>query len=120
MVVSQGDVFWIQFGAARGAEPAKLRPGLVISHNRFNASRIDTVVVAAVTSNMRLATARGNVVLFQGEAGLTVPSVVNVSQLRTIDRAYLGQRLGTLSDLRMQQIWQGLCLLLQPDHGQPV
>ena len=105
-------------GGRRFAWAIPLRPGLVISHNRFNASRIETVVVAALTSNMRLAAARGNVALLQGEAGLAVPSVVNVSQLRTIDRGFLGQRIGTLSALRMQQVWQGLCLVLQPDSVQ--
>lgn len=115
MVVSQGDVFWIQFGSARGAEPAKLRPGLIISHNRFNASRIDTVVVAAVTSNLRLADVPGNVALDLGEGGLAKSSVVNISQLRTVDREFLGQRIGALSARRMDQVWQGLRLLLEPE-----
>jgi len=114
MVIAQGEIYWIQLGGARGSEPAKLRLGLIISHDRFNSSRIETVVVASITSNTRLAAAPGNVALLHDEGGLTKQSVINISQLRTVDRAFVGQRIGKLSAARMSQVWAGLCLLLQP------
>jgi mRNA interferase MazF len=87
-----------------------------VQHDRFNRSAISTIVVAAVTSNLRLAAMPGNVRLRRGEAGLAQPSVVNVSQLRTIDRSRLGDRVGTLGPRRMRDVLAGLNLLLGTDE----
>jgi mRNA interferase MazF len=84
---------------------------LVVQHDRFNRSAISTVVVAAVTSNLRLAAMPGNVRLRRGEAGLLLPSVVNISQLRTIDRSRLGERIGMLGPARLREVLTGLTLL---------
>jgi mRNA interferase MazF len=84
---------------------------LVVQHDRFNRSAISTTVVAAVTSNLRLAAMPGNVRLRRGEAGLSLPSVVNVSQLRTVDRSRLGERVGVLGPVRMREVLEGLALL---------
>lgn len=108
----QGEVYWLHFGGSEGSEPGGRRPALVVQHNRFNRSAISTTVVAAMTSNLRLADMPGNVRLRRGEAGLPRASVVNVSQLRTIDRVRLGERLGVLREERMLQVLRGLALLL--------
>lgn len=114
MVVSQGDVYWIDLGLPQGSEPGFRRPIVVIQNNAFNRSRISTVVVASITSNLKLAKAPGNVTLQKGEAGLPKPCVVNISQLITVDRSILGEKLGTLNPSRFREILQGIHLLLQP------
>ncbi len=114
MVIRQGDVFWIDFGRARGSEPAKRRPALVVQSDLFNRTAIQTTVVAALTTNLRLGEAPGNVRLAKGEAGLPLASVVNVSQIRTLDKSALVDRLGRLSADRFAQVRLGLDLLLGP------
>ena len=89
---------------------------MVVQHDRFNRSAISTVVVAAITSNLRLAAMPGNVRLRGGEGGLPRPSVVNVSQLRTVDRRQLAERVGALGHDRIQDVLQGLALLLGTDR----
>ena len=111
MVVRQGDVLWLHFGGS-GSEPRGRRPAVVIQHDRFNRSAINTTVVAAVTSSLNLAAMPGNVRLRKGEAGLPKPGVVNVSQVVTVDRDRLGEKLGTLSPTRCREVLQGLGLVL--------
>ncbi len=112
----QGEVYWLTF-AGDGSEPRGRRPAVVVQHDRFNRSAIRTTVVAAVTSNLRLAAMPGNVRLRKGEANLSRPSVVNVSQILTIDRARLAERVGTLGAERVRDVLEGLALLLgiEPD-----
>jgi mRNA interferase MazF len=116
MVIQQGEVYWLQFGAIEGSAPAGRRPALIVQHDRFNRSAISTTVVAAITSNVRLGAMPGNVRLRKGEAGLPRPSVVNVSQIRTIDRTRLGNRVGLLGRSRMQDVLRGLALLFGTDE----
>jgi mRNA interferase MazF len=111
-VVSRGEVWWIDFADPIGSASGYRRPGLLVSSDRFNRSRIATVIVAAITSNQRLAAAPGNVALPSGTAGLTRPSVVNVSQVLTIDRALLDQRIGRLGRERLVDVDRGLRLVL--------
>ena len=112
VVVRQGDVYWLAFGAPHDSAPAGRRPALVIQHDRFNRSAISTTVVAAITSNLRLAAMPGNVRLPRGEAGLPQHCVVNVSQIRAVDRTRLDGRLGALGAAKLRQVLQGLALLL--------
>lgn len=116
-MIRQGEVYWLHFGAPEGSEPAGRRPGLVVQHDRFNRSAIATIVVASITSNLRLGGMPGNVRLSRGEAGLPRPSVVNVSQLRTIDRSRLGERIGALAPARMRDVLQGLALLFGTEEA---
>ena len=88
------------------------RPAVVVQHDRFNQSAISATVVAAVTSNLRLALMPGNVRLRAGEAGLPKPSVVNVSQLMTVDRDRLRERIGALSKVRVDEVLEGLGLVV--------
>ena len=110
-MIRQGEVYWLHFGAAAGSAPAGRRPALVIQHDRFNRSAISTTVVAAITSNLRLGAMPGNVRLRRGEAGLPRASVVNVSQIRTIDRTRFVDRVGVLEAARMREVLKGLVLL---------
>lgn len=88
----------------------------MVQDDLFNRSAIATTVVAAVTSNLRLAAMPGNVRLRQGEANLPRASVVNVSQILTVDRAKLVERVGTLGVPRMREVLQGLALLFGTDR----
>lgn len=110
--MSRGEVWWIDFGDPVGSAPGYRRPGLLVSSDRFNRSGISTVVVAAITSNQSLAAAPGNVALPLGTAGLTLPSVVNVSQVLTVDRGLLGPRIGRLGRERLVEVDRGLRLVL--------
>ena len=97
-----------------GSEPGYRHPHVVIQNNVFNRSRIRTVVVCALTSNLRRATAPGNVLLESGEANLPRQSVVNISQIFTVDKSQLGEKIGTLSARRVRDILHGIRLLTEP------
>lgn len=114
MVINQGDVFWVELSEPAGSEPAYRHPHVVIQNNVFNRSRVNTVVVCALTSNLKRALAPGNVLLERGEANLPKRSVVNISQIFTVDRMQLGEKIGTLSAKRVREILNGLRLLLEP------
>ena len=102
----------MDFGEPFGSEPGFRRPGLVVSSDRFNRSRIATVIVAAVTSNLRLAAAPGNVEVSRGEAGLTKDCVISVSQTLVIDRSRLVERVGSLPLHLLMRVDDGLRLVL--------
>ena len=97
-----------------GSAPGYLHPYVVIQNNVFNHSRINTVIVCALTSNLRRADAPGNVLLNDGEANLAKRSVVNVSQLLTVDKSQLDNHIGTLSARRVWQILDGINSLTEP------
>jgi len=114
MVINQGDVYWIDLGEPSGSGPGYRHPHVVIQNNVFNRSRINTVVVCVLTSNLKRAKAPGNVLLEKGEANLSRQSVVNVSQIFTVDKKDLVERIGTLSRKRVRHILDGISLLLEP------
>lgn len=114
MVIHQGDLFWVEFDDPVGSGPAYKHPHVVIQNNVFNASRINTTVVCALTTNLKRAAAPGNVLLDVGEGNLPKQSVVVVSQLFAVDKTELGEYIGALSGARVRQILQGVDLLLQP------
>lgn len=113
-VVRQGEVYWLDLGVPVGSRPAYRHPHVVVQGDALNASRISTTVVCALTSNLRLAHAPGNVALDHGEAGLPKQSVVNVSQVFTIDKDELEDFIGTLSRRRMREVLEGLRLVFEP------
>ncbi len=115
MVARQGDVVWVSLPEPAGSEPGGRRPVVVLQHDRFNRTRLATAVVVAITSNLKYAELPGNVRLRKGEAGLPRPSVINVTQIATVDRAALGERLGTLASARLAEVWAGICLVCEPD-----
>lgn len=114
MVIRQGDVYWMDFGEPEESEPGYMRPWVVVQNNIFNLSRINTVVLCALTSNMKWANTPGNVVLEAGEANLPKPSVALVTQIMTVDKSQLGEYLGTLTRKRIRQITDGIHILTEP------
>jgi len=114
MVINQGDIFWIDFRPPDGSGPGYRHPHLVIQNNLFNRSRINTVVVCTLTSNMKRATAPGNVALKKGEANLPKKSVVNISQIFTVNKNDLSEKIGMLSNDRIFQVLQGIKLITEP------
>jgi mRNA interferase MazF len=106
--INRGDLFWIGPDDSRGSVPSYAHPHVVVQDDVFNHSRITTVVVCALTSNLHLANEPGNVLLEVGEGNLPRQSVVVVSQVSSIEKARLGARLGSLSDARVDQIVAGL------------
>jgi mRNA interferase MazF len=114
VVIRQGDVYWSDLGKPSGSGPGFLHPYVVVQNDIFNRSHIDTVVVCGLSSTLRLADAPGNVLLEAGEANLPKRSVVNVSQVYTLDKEDLIEKIGTLSPDRVQEVLHGLYLLLEP------
>jgi mRNA interferase MazF len=106
--ICRGDVFWIGPDDSRGAAPSYSHPHVVVQDDVFNHSRITTVIVCALTSNLHRANEPGNVLLEVGEGSLPRQSVVVVSQVSSVDKARLGERIGSLSDSRVEQILAGL------------
>lgn len=111
MVIQRGDIWWADLPDPRGSEPG-FRPVVIAQSDAFNRSRIATVVAVAVTSNLRLLDAPGNVLLSARGTGLARDSVANVSQLLTLDRSDLTERVGHLDNQVMTSIGQGIRLVL--------
>lgn len=113
--IRQGDVYWLDFGPSSGSAPAERHPCVVVQSDVFNRSRIATTVVCLITSNMDRAAAPGNVTLRKGDAHLQRPSVVNVSQLVTVDKIELDDRIGRLPHVAIKLVLGGLRLLFEGD-----
>ncbi len=111
LVINQGDIYWVQLEDLTGLEPGIRHPHVVIQDNVFNHSRINTVVVCALTTNMKRANTPGNVLLDAGEANLPRQSVVEVSKVSTVDKTQLGGYIGTLTERRANQILAGMRFL---------
>ena len=109
--IRQGEVYWLDFGPATGSTPAEQHPCVVVQNDVFNRSAIATSVVCLITSNLSRANAPGNVLLKKGEANLPKASVVNISQILTIDKAELVQCTGKLSGAAAGLVRDGLHLL---------
>ena len=114
MEIKQGDIFWVDLGIPRNSEPGYPHPHVVIQNNLFNQSKINTVVVCVLTSNLKRARAPGNVLLHKGEANLKKESVINVSQMITVNKTDLVEKMGSISSARVREIVEGLKLLIEP------
>jgi len=114
MVIHQGDIFWVDLDAPVGSEPGYRHPHVVIQNNIFNQSLINTVVVCALTSNLKRANAPGNVLLDKGEANLPKQSVINISQLFTVNKSDLSEKIGSLTREQFSQVYEGIKLLVAP------
>lgn len=106
--INRGDVFWLGPDDSRGPAPSYSHPHVVVQDDVFNHSRITTVVVCALTSNLHRANEPGNVLLEVGEGNLPKQSVVVVSQISSVEKTRLGERIGSLSAARVEQILAGL------------
>ena len=113
-MIRRGDLYWFDFGVPRGSVPGYRRPIVVIQNDIANQSAIRTTIVGILTTNLRLARARGNVLLTTGEGNLCQQSVVNVSQVTTVNKSDLSDEsfTGMLAPQRMDQINSGLRLFL--------
>ena len=112
MTITQGDVWWADLHEARGSGPGYRRPVVVVQGDALNRSRIATVVCVALTSNLKWATAPGNVLLQGGVTGLPKESVANVSQLVTLDKTDLTERSGKLSRSKLELVLSGIDVVL--------
>ncbi len=112
MVVAQGDVFWADLPEPTGSGPGLRRPVLIVQSDAFNRSRIATVVVVPLTSNLRLGSAPGNVVLRTRATGLSKDSIANVSQIITIERQFLTERSGHIPRGLLQAVLFGIDVVL--------
>jgi len=114
MGIEQGEIYWIDLAEPSGSEPGYRHPHIVIQNNLFNASKINTVVVCVLTSNLKRAQAPGNVLLNKGEANLPKDSVVNISQIYTVNKGDLAEKIGKVSEKRFNEILEGIQLLTEP------
>jgi mRNA interferase MazF len=112
MVIRQGDVCWASLEDPVGSSPGFRRPVVIIQGDDFNASRIATTVVVPLTSNPRLAAAPGNVALAATRTGLPKDSVANVSQIVSVDRSILSERVGQLLEADLRRILTGIDVVL--------
>jgi mRNA interferase MazF len=108
LVIARGEIWWADLGSPRGSAPALRRPVLIVSDDRYNNSRLQTVTVVVLTSTARLAALPGNVAVAVALAGLDKDSVVNVTQVATLDRVALEERVGALPIWVMTQVDDGL------------
>ncbi len=116
MVIRQGDLFWVELEEPSGSAPGYRHPCVIVQNDVFNAGRINTTIAVTLTSNLSREKIPGNVRLRKGEANLTKASVVNVTQVLTVDKSDLKARIGTLSTTRVREILDGLRLVNEPRY----
>jgi len=110
--VKRGEIWWASMGEPRGSEPGYCRPVVIVSTNEFNRSLIQTVIVAVMTSNLRLVDAPGNFKITKKQSNLSKDSVVNVSQLITLDKTFLTENIGKLNPKNINFLNEGIKLVL--------
>jgi mRNA interferase MazF len=111
-MIHRGEVWWADLGEPRGSAPALRRPVLIVQAESFNASRLRTAIVVALTTNLRLGAMPGNVMVPSTLSGLPEDSVVNVTQMATVDSRDLDVRAGSLPDWMMDEVDEGLRTVL--------
>ena len=112
MVIAQGEVYWAELPAPAGSGPGFRRPIIVVQGNALNRSRVATVVCVPLTSNLRWGDAPGNLLLSAKTTGLPKDSVANVSQIITLDRTLLGERVGRISRTKVNLLLSGVDVVL--------
>ena len=112
MVIRKGSVYWVDFSPAKGSEPMGRRPGLVIQNDLLNDSKLNTVIVVAITSTLRFGELPGNVSLRQGEANLPKKSVVNMTQIKSVDKASLKEMIGSLTKDKLAEVYEGMKIVM--------
>ena len=110
--MQRGEIWWASLPTPGGSAPGFRRPILVIQSNEFNRSRINTVVATVITSNLMLAAAPGNVRISARSSGLKKASVVNISQIITVDKSFLAGCVGKLNTQQLRDVEDGLRLIL--------
>ena len=111
--MKRGEIWWASMGEPRGSEPGFRRPVVIVSSNEFNDSYIQTVICATITSNLRLAGAPGNFKITKSKSGLSKESVVNISQIITLDKSFLTEQVSNLNNKQLISLNEGLRLVLK-------
>jgi mRNA interferase MazF len=111
MEINQGDIYWIRLDEPTGTIPDYAHPYVVVQDDLFNHSRIDSLVVCALSTNLKMAALPGNVLLDPGEANLEKPSVVVISKISSVKKSQLGEYIGSLDGTRIKQILAGIRFL---------
>jgi mRNA interferase MazF len=112
MVIRKGYNYWVDFSPRKGSEPIGRRPGLVIQNDILNDSKLNTVTMLAITSTMKFGELLGNVILRKGEANLPKKCVINTTQIKSVDKTSIKEKIGSLSKKRMDEVHNGLKLVL--------
>jgi mRNA interferase MazF len=112
MVIRKGSIYWVDFSPGKGSEPVGRRPGLVIQNDILNDSNLNTVIMLAITSTMKFGELPGNVVLRKAEANIPKKCVINVTQIKSVDKKSIKEKIGTLSKKRMDEVHDGLKLIM--------
>ena len=112
-MIRRGDIWWADLPEPIGSEPGFRRPLLVVSADTFNASRLNTVVGVMLTSSLHLQSGPGNVLLERRETGLPRDSVANITQITTVDKSFLLERIGALRERALKRVEAGLRLVLE-------
>ena len=112
MVIRQGSIYWVDFSPRKGSEPSGRRPGLVIQNDILNDSNLNTIIMLAITSTMKFGELPGNVVLRKGEANIPKKCVINVTQVKSVNRQSIKEKIGALSKKKMDEVHEGLKLVM--------
>jgi len=112
MVIRKGSIYWVDFSAGKGSEPMGRRPGLVVQNDLLNDSKLNTVIVVAITSTLRFGELPGNIILQKGEENLPKRSVVNLTQIKTVDKHSLKEKIGSLTKERLADVYEGMKLIM--------
>jgi mRNA interferase MazF len=112
MVIRKGSIYWVHFSPGKDSEPIGRRPGLVIQNDILNDSKLNTVIMLAITSTMKFGELPGNVILRRGEANLPKKCIINSTQIKSVDKNSVKEKIGTLSKEKMAEVYEGLKLVL--------
>lgn len=112
MVIRKGSIYWVDFSPGKGSEPIGRRPGLVVQNDILNDSNLNTVIMLAITSTMKFGELAGNVVLKKGEANVPKKCVINVTQIKSVDKKSIKEKIGTLTKKRIDEVHEGLKLVM--------
>ena len=112
MVIRKGSIYWVDFSPGKGSEPIGRRPGLVVQNDILNDSNLNTVIILAITSTMKFGELPGNVVLKKGEANVLKKCVINVTQIKSVDKKSIKEKIGTLPKKRIDEVHEGLKLIM--------
>lgn len=113
MVIKRGEIWWAELPDPEGSSPGYRRPMLIVQANEFNKSKINTVIAAVITTNIRLADAPGNILLSRKKSKLPKDSVINISQIVTVDKSFLTEKITALSPELIVRVDEGMRLVLQ-------
>lgn len=111
MVIRKGSIYWVDFSPGKGSEPKGRRPGLVVQGNAVNDSKINTVIMLAITSTLKYGDLPGNVTLRKGEANMPKRCVINVSQIKSVDKNSIKDKIGALTKDKMAYVEEGIRLI---------